>query len=244
MQPLKNICYSIDERVFKIFPCFLRGVVVAREVNNSRSSKELVQLLRSEEENLRNRLDVSSLAAHPSISCWREAFREIGIKPGQYRSSIESMARRVLRGNELPAINGLVDIGNIISLRYILPVGGHALDEVKGSISLRPADGTEHFMPFGSEQMEHPQEGEWIFTEGDQVLTRRWVWRQSNHTLTELSTTFIEFNIDALLPLTIDDVKIAGEDLISLVGRFCGGNCEFHVLSKENMEMQIQISHR
>ncbi len=61
-------------------------------------------------------------------------FSPLGIKPSEFRSSIEAMARRVLRGNELPAINALVDIGNLISLRYIIPAGGHALDHVTQDI--------------------------------------------------------------------------------------------------------------
>jgi DNA/RNA-binding domain of Phe-tRNA-synthetase-like protein len=150
------------------------------------------------------------------------------------------MTRRVLNGNELPSINALVDIGNIISLRYLLPVGGHSLNGVKQDITLRPASGEEEFIPFGSDQMEHPDKGEYIFTEGGMVLTRRWVWRQSNHTLTELSTTFIEFNLDGLPPVMEDYVKKIGEDLADLVKQFCGGELSFQILNKTNSKISIE----
>ncbi len=91
---------------------------------------------------------------NPDFPCgivsWREAFRSLSIKPSEYRPSIEAMARRVINGNELPSINALVDIGNIISLRYLLPVGGHSLNAVKQDIALRTAKGREIFIPFGS----------------------------------------------------------------------------------------------
>ncbi|MDD9417934.1 phenylalanine--tRNA ligase beta subunit-related protein, partial [Staphylococcus aureus] len=84
----------------------------------------------------------------------------------------EALARRALRGEALPAINALVDIGNLISLHHLVPVGGHAIDGVTGDIALRPATGQESFVPFGSDQVECPLPGEVIFAEGDTVLTR------------------------------------------------------------------------
>ena len=112
------------------------------------------------------------------------------------------MARRALRGDELPAINALVDIGNIISLRHLIPAGGHAIDVLKGDIELRFATGDEEFVPFGTNDLEHPLPGEVIFVEGSIVLTRRWTWRQANHTLTLPETQAIEFNVDGLPPVT------------------------------------------
>jgi len=87
--------------------------------------------------------------------------------------------------------------------------------------------------------MEHPDRGEFIFTDGDTVLTRRWVWRQSNHTMTELSTTFIEFNLDGLPPVTEREIKETGEDLADLVKQFCGGEFSQQVLSRENPKISI-----
>ena len=233
------VTYSIDPRVFDLFPDFIRGVLVARDVVNRPSPEELTAILRQEEEDLRRRLAGQDIAAHPRINCWRGAFRELGIKPGEYRSSIEAMARRVVNDHQLPTINTLVDIGNIISLRYLIPTGGHALDHIHKPICLRPALGDEIFVSFGTDQPEHPEPGEIIFAEGDAVLTRRWVWRQSNHTLTELNTRFIEFNLDGLPPVGELEIQQAGEDLAGLVQRFCGGSTAFYVLSKSNQKIQF-----
>ena len=214
-------------------------MVVARDVVNRASPPELVKLLRDAENSLRDRLNAESLISHPRIISWREAFRSLGIKPSEYRPSIEAMARRVINGNELPSINALVDIGNIISLRYLLPVGGHSLNAVRQDISLRAATGEEVFIPFGSDQAEHPEKGEFVFTEGSTVLTRRWVWRQSNHTLTELSTTYIEFNLDGLPPVTADDIKTVSEDLAGMVKQFCGGLSVCMNLSQTNRNIIV-----
>jgi DNA/RNA-binding domain of Phe-tRNA-synthetase-like protein len=236
---MKSLTYGIADEVFKRFPEYRRGVVVAHGVKNSSSPAELVQLLRGEETAARGRLNAETLTAEPRLASWREAFRQLGYKPGDFRPSIEALLRRVLRGQELPSINALVDIGNIVSLRYSLPVGGHAIDVLVHDIALRPASGAEKFVPFGSDRGEQPLAGEFIFAEENTVLTRRWIWRQANHTLTRSETAAIEFNIDALPPVTAADVEGAGKDVMNLVERFCGGRMRFEILSRQSPRLLL-----
>ena len=236
---MKGLTYRIAAEVFTRFPDYCRGVVVALDVRNGGSPAELVKILRDEEAQVRERLNIDTLTAEPRLASWREAFRRLGYKPGDFRPSIEALLRRVLRGQELPSINALVDIGNIVSLRHQLPVGGHAIDLLKEDIALRPADGTEAFTAFGTEESEHPIPGEFIFAEGRQVLTRRWIWRQANHTMTRLETTAIEFNIDGLAPVTSVDVEAAGRDVTELVNHFCGGRMRFEILSPQNLRLKL-----
>jgi DNA/RNA-binding domain of Phe-tRNA-synthetase-like protein len=236
---MKELTYSIANEVFAKFPDYRRGVVLAHDVRNGASPPELLRLLRNEEARVRERLKLETLTLEPRLASWREAFRELGYKPGDFRPSIEALLRRVLHGQDLPAINALVDIGNIVSLRHLLPVGGHAIDVLTQDIALRPATGAEDFVPFGSQEIEHPAPGEFIFAEGNMVLTRRWIWRQANHTLTLPQTTAIEINIDGLPPVAAADVEAAARDVMDSVGRFCGGNILFEILSRRNPLLKL-----
>ena len=231
---MNGLAYTIAPEVFAAFPEYQRGVVLARDVRNGASPVELVQILRDEEAAARRRLNVETLTTEPRLASWREAFRQLGYKPGDFRPSIEALLRRVLRGQELPSINALVDIGNIVSLRHLLPVGGHAVDQLERDIALRPADGREEFVAFGAETIEHPVPGEFIFAEGDTVLTRRWIWRQANHSLTLPETTAIEFNIDGLPPVNTADVEAAAKDVMDLVRIFCAADTQFNILDRKN----------
>jgi DNA/RNA-binding domain of Phe-tRNA-synthetase-like protein len=232
-----SIHYTISNEIFDYFPGYMRGVVLAEGVVNSPSPEELVLQLREAEEALRGKITLDQLAENPRIKNWREAYRSFGAKPSEFRSSIEAMTRRVLHGDPLPSINALVDIGNIVSLRNLLPAGGHAVDQMTGDIFLRPAVGTENFVPFGSDQVEHPLPGEIIFAEGETVLTRRWTWRQANHTLTLLDTKVIEFNVDGLPPVTRSEVENACKEVAELTGHFCGGQARYEILSRDNPGM-------
>lgn len=236
---MEHFSYSVSPEIFERFPGYVRGVVIAHDVDNGPSPAELVQMLREAEESVRARIDLEKIAEEPRIRSWREAYRAFGAKPAEFRSSVEAMARRALRGDELPAINTLVDIGNVMSLRHLIPAGGHAIDLLNGDIELRFATGDEDFVAFGSDQLEHPLPGEVIFVEGKTVLTRRWTWRQGNHTLTLPETRAIEFNVDGLPPVTRADIEAASAEVAELIGRFCGGTSRIDYLTADSPRISL-----
>ena len=231
--------YRVDESVFARFPDYVRGVVVARDVKNGETPADLVARLREAEASLRSRLSLDTVADLPAISSWREAFRSFGASPSKFRPSIEALVRRALRGEDLPSISKLVDIGTIVSLRFLAPVGGHALDDVRADLELRTATGNESFIAFGSDELEQPSPGEIIFAEGDVVLTRRWTWRQAKHTIVADTTRFIEFNVDGLPPTSREEVEKACQETAGLVQELCGGSTSFSILSRDNPSMII-----
>lgn len=228
-----SITYSVQPEIFDLFPGYMRGVVIAHGVKNGPSPEELIGLLRAAEEEARSKLDSETIIEHPKMFSWREAYRRFGAKPGKFRPSMEAMARRVLRDQQLPSISCLVDIGNIVSLRHLMPVGGHAIDEVEGDLALVRAQGDETFMAFGSDKAESPQAGEIIFSEGKTVLTRRWTWRQAQHTLVTPDTSVLEFNVDGLPPVTRSEVDTACREVIALTEKFCGGQLRYEILTLE-----------
>ena len=233
--------YRIADEIFQRYPGYVRGVVIAHEVANGPSPQALLDLLREAESSVRARIKPDAVAEEPRIKAWREAYRAFGAKPAEFRSSIEAMARRALRGEHLPAINALVDIGNLISLRHLLPAGAHAIDVLEGDIALRFATGAERFVAFGASETEHPVAGEVIFAEGDTVLTRRWTWRQAQHTLTLADSRAVEFNIDGLPPVPPAEVEQAGAEIIELAQRFCSGHARFVLLDREHPATSLAV---
>jgi DNA/RNA-binding domain of Phe-tRNA-synthetase-like protein len=114
------------------------------------------------------------------------------------------------------------------------------MDELTQDISLCFATGKEDFIPFGSTESEQPLPGEVIFTQGNSVLTRRWTWRQANHTLTLPETRSIEFNIDRLPPVELEEVQAIASQVMGLVSEFCGGRLRYEILSAEKREMKLE----
>ncbi|MFH1056851.1 MAG: phenylalanine--tRNA ligase beta subunit-related protein, partial [Candidatus Micrarchaeota archaeon] len=65
------------------------------------------------------------LAENPSIAAWRKMYRAFGEDPTKRKPSAEALAKRVSNGESLPRVNGIVDCYNLVSLRNLLPIGGH-----------------------------------------------------------------------------------------------------------------------
>ena len=71
---------------------------------------------------MRNRIGETPLSQIPSLAAWRSVFRGFGLDPTQYRGAAEALLRRLTKKGEIPSVNTLVDIGNLVSIRYALPV--------------------------------------------------------------------------------------------------------------------------
>src|SRR5579863_3424252 len=138
--------YRIEADVFNLNPGYRRGLVLARAVRNGPAGASLTAQLRAEEAALRQRIQ-GNVAEYPRIAAWREAYRRFGARPSDFRASVEALARRVLRGDELPSINALVDIGNLVCLRYVVPVGVHPVPAGSGALCLRRSRPGDSFQP-------------------------------------------------------------------------------------------------
>ncbi len=79
----------------------------------------------------------------------RALYRQIGIDPTKLRPSSEALLRRVLRGQPLPRINTLVDVNNLCSLEWLLPIGLHDLDRTQGQLVLRRGQPGEGYDAIG-----------------------------------------------------------------------------------------------
>jgi DNA/RNA-binding domain of Phe-tRNA-synthetase-like protein len=219
---MNTLMYRVAPEVFAAHPSYCLGVVVFSAVDNLQPSVELVGLLRETEEKLRATV-FGNVAEHPRLAAWREAFREFGAKPSEHRSSIEAMVRRVVKPDQLPSINPLVDVGNLISLRYLMPAGVHPLRGGAEVLELRRAQLGDTFVPAGSLKTGSPEEREIVLASEHEVLTRRWTWRQAAGTQTLPDTTKVFFNVDGLAPASREDVTAALHDVQHLVTRYCAG---------------------
>jgi len=235
--------YRTDPALFQKYPGYMRGVVVARRLINIESPiDEVARMLISAQKAIRTRTDLDPIAAQPDLAAWREAYRAFGAKPTEFPSSIEAIVKRVRRGDDLPYINTLAALCNSVSLRYLAPIGGHALDVMTTGheTKLGFANGDEEFSALGSTTMEHPNPGEVIYTYNTStVLCRRWTWRQAEFSKLQRTTTYAAINVDGLPPVTKSDVEMISADLANLVSIYCGATIEVKLLSEETPVVEV-----
>lgn len=176
-----NAMFAYDDSVAERYPMIRAGVVHATGLDNGPSSTELLDEYRAEQRAASERLKATAIADLPSIAARRRAFTRFGAKPTQYRSAAEALLRRLAKHGDIPTISTLVDIGNLVSIRYAMPVAVFDPANIAGSTTVRFATGDELFIDLGSTDRVSPNPGEVIFADDDDMVSaRRWCWRLSS----------------------------------------------------------------
>jgi DNA/RNA-binding domain of Phe-tRNA-synthetase-like protein len=205
--------------IFETFPEYRVLLLYAYGLDNGPSDDWSSGVLRAAEGEARAAFGDAKPATHPHIAAWRETFSRFGAKPSKYPCSVEALLGRVLKGQDLPAINRVVDLYNAVSIRYVLPVGGEDLDMLTSDSVLRFATGDEPFslISAGEEVIDHPEPGEVVWADGTGVTCRRWNWRQCRRTQLTESTRNAYFVLDSVSPYSLDALNAAGDELTRLL---------------------------
>ena len=215
--------FEVDAAIVKMFPAVKMGVLLGNGLNNHLSHPEIAQLLRQTEKEARETLDLEKLATVPKIEDWREAYRKFGFKPSTYRSSVESLLRRVLQGKEIPSISPIVDLYNIVSIKHLLAAGGDDTDRVEGNIYLTFADGSERFIMLGQTTPEKIVQGEVIYRDDKDVLCRCWNYRECEKTKITPQTQNVCLLLEGLEHTSKQDILSGIEELKKLLLIYCDG---------------------
>lgn len=156
----------------------------------------------------------------PHVAAWRETYKAFGAKPQKFRNSLEALTRRAAKG--LPRINRLTDTYNALSIIHQIPMGGENLDAYVGAPRLVRVDGTESFdtSADGEIVVEHAEAGEVAWTDDAGITCRRWNWRQCHRTALHDDTANTLFILDALDPVTTEDLRSAGDALAEALAGF------------------------
>jgi DNA/RNA-binding domain of Phe-tRNA-synthetase-like protein len=236
--------FRIEEDVFRMFPEFCRGIVIAAGIDNSRPCPELENLLKEQEEKTRQDAGID-LSNHPRLLVWKESYRKFGSNPNKFTPSIVFLTKQVKSGKPVRSISPAVDAFNIISLKYIIPCGGDDVDSVEEDVTLGRAVSDETFAPiFKPEEVEHPDPGEVIYVNRrtGRVLCRRWNWRNADFSKITPQTRNLAINVDGMMPsISRAEIEEAAEELKQLLVRYCGGTATIHYLEASRREIDIRF---
>lgn len=233
--------YRISDAIFAAFPTFRRGVVIGKNINNREPHQELAELLTEEAAVVgadQNKLE------DPRIAAWDQAYQSFGVNPRRDTPSIRFLVTQISKGRPPRPISDVVNMFNIVSLRYRMPCGGDDLDALDGgNIMLDFAKGDETFAAlFSPEKIERPAAGEVVYfaSPSKRVMCRRWNWRNADFSRIRPETTNVAVNLDGLLPpLTNADLDEAVATATDLLTRFCGGEVTAHVLDRNKPFIEL-----
>ena len=205
----------VDAAVFALRPDYRALLLAVDGIVPGPSDQESDALLQAAQAAARQALNGRPAEELPHVAAWREAYRAFGAKPQRTRNSLEALLRRAESG--LPRVNRLTDYYNAVSVLHQIPLGGEDLTRYAGLPRLVRATGDEPFgtVANGLAVTEHPDPGEVVWCDEAGVTCRRWNWRQARRTQLRDDTTAALFILDALDPVTDQELHAAADDLVA-----------------------------
>src|SRR5258707_13962580 len=217
------------------YPGIAGGVILARDMTNDPTPKDLQAAFQAEQQATLQRLGTTPLSQIPALAAWRTAFRGFDVDPTQYRSASESLLRRLTKKGDIPSINLLVDLGNLVSIRYALPVAVFDTRALQGAVTVHFAGGSERYTTLGQNEVDHPEPGEVVFSdETGLVIARRWCWRQSDQSAAQQDTSEAIITVEAHHADGRKDIEAALNDLLELLKLYAGGSFTVEILGADN----------
>jgi DNA/RNA-binding domain of Phe-tRNA-synthetase-like protein len=226
----------IDSELFEKFPDFKRGIIVIDDIKNSVLNEEIKKLL---DEQIKQKAG-QGLIENEFIKSWDEIYSKFGVNPNKFPPSIKSLLKRIDKGG-FPFINSVVALFNYISIKYLIPCGGDDVDKIEGNLHLGLAKGSEIFVPLGSLEKENPEPGEIIYYDDktQNVMCRRWNWRNGDFSKINPGTKRIVINIDGVGAVTKEVILAARDEMAKLLTEYCSAKLTTDFLDQNKKELDI-----
>lgn len=122
---------EVSEEIRKACPLFA-GVAITATVRNTPFCEALWKKIDEFTIRYREMYTTDSIKDMVTIRATRQAYKKCGKDPSRYRPSGEALCRRILRGIPLYQIDTLVDLINLVSIRYGYSIGGFDADKIDG----------------------------------------------------------------------------------------------------------------
>ena len=236
--------FIIEKPVWDLFPELSVGIVVAKGVDNSDTKEEelkaeLASALEAANEDAKKHLTSDVISENEVVAVWRKAYQQFKTKKG-VRCSIEALLKRASKGNAVSNINPLVDIYNVISLKYALPCGGEDMDKFVGDLRLtQTVDGGDEFLALGDKENDNTLPGEVCYLDDAGAVCRCFNWRDGIRTMLTENTTNAFLIIECVDPNRKDVMETAIADLAEQVQTKLGGTVTTSVLTIDNPEVEL-----
>lgn len=230
--------FSVTKKVFSKFPKAKFGALLITGLDNSKENKKVQKLLKKKALEVQSELEEKKIKDLPQVKSWRKVFKSLGLDTKTLPSH-EALLKRVKKSGELPNINPLVDIYNIVSLTHQIPIGGHDAQKAP-NIRIDETTGNETFQIMNTQEIEKVEQGEIAYLSDDKVLTRHFVWRQSDTSKTDQKTTDVFIPIDnAAGDMTREEISNIALELVEVITNNLGGKAKFEIVDKDKPKIDF-----
>jgi DNA/RNA-binding domain of Phe-tRNA-synthetase-like protein len=166
---------------------------------------------------------LQTIRALPEVAAFRELLRRAGVNPRREQPSVERLLSYVLKRGDLPAINGLVDAYNLVSIRSLCSLGAHDLDVIAVPVWLRLLTVEETFVPLGSDEAVSVTPGEYGYVDARGRVLCRLDVLQAQFSKVTASTKNVLLIVEGTAGHAPEHLRRTVEEVIETVTKHCGG---------------------
>jgi DNA/RNA-binding domain of Phe-tRNA-synthetase-like protein len=172
-------------------------------------------------------LSLDSIAADPILLGFRTLHERVKVSNRKHVASPENLLQFLVQRRQMPHINLLVDIYNLVSIRTRLALGAHDIKNISGNVHLKLTNGTETFWPLGSDKPKPVGAGEYGYIDDANDIICRLEVRQVEKTKVTLATQECFYIVQGNPGSDVKHIKEATDELIEMTKRYCGGEVRF-----------------
>lgn len=122
-------------------------------------------------EKIRNRYPAhAEISSNQMIQQYRDFFADKLGLPSEISPTSENYAKKVVANKELPRINPVVDIGNLVAAFTGFPIFIYDADAIGDALFIRPAEAGEEFLAIGEREPRFLEGGELVLASDQNVL--------------------------------------------------------------------------
>lgn len=197
--------------------------VVIEGINNKEFSEKYEAWRKEKVASLIEKYKDYDIKSDPIIEGFYELHQEVGVPRRKNLPASENLIRLLTKREDLISINKAVDIYNILSIESKLCLGAHDIDKVDGNVTLKITDGTEKFLPLGSEELKPVKAGEYSFVDDNNDVICWLDIRQVDKTKVTEDSKNVLYLIIGNRKTKDEDLEKVTNDLISLTTKFASG---------------------
>lgn len=207
--------FHIEKELFNYFPGM--KIIAVEAMNINRPDIDKISYMLNDAWKTANAAanEYGNAQSHPFIKPWGDRMKAAGAPRKQFPSSIEAMVRRAGKGGEPFRISPMVDFYNAISLANLVPAGAYDIDQLEGDLHLRFSKDGDTFMALDSEENISIPAGEVSYADGDKIITRHYVYKQSKHAIITAETKNVILVSEILGELPEDTAEKVANDLVN-----------------------------
>src|SRR5436305_6688581 len=218
----------LDEKLKTRIPGVTFGMVTIHGVTVRKSDERLWKQVEILSQRLASEFSLDRLSENQQIAAVRGLQKSFGFDPTRYRPSSESLLRRILKGQGLYQINTAVDVNNLCSLEFLLPMCSYNLRNVEGQVRVRIGKAGEEYPGIGRQVFQ--AENKVIIADDSSIMGST----VSDSERTKVSTETTDILLAIYAPATMEPhiiehyATVAGQKMVEFNG---GQASDIHALT-------------